>query len=76
MVSPTYGSFPPFAYPIVQPLADVTCPPVPNYRTDEGGGHGVLPNAVVRPPLLPLERRGAEMTRRAVRAGQPEAAAT
>ena len=63
---------------IVQPLADVIfAPPVPNYRARTKEALvmlGVLPNAVVRPPLLPLSADERDMTRRAlVRAGQLEA---
>jgi 4-hydroxy-tetrahydrodipicolinate synthase len=63
---------------IVQPLADVIfAPPVPNYRARTKEALlmlGVLPNAVVRPPLLPLSAEERELTRRAlVRAGHLEA---
>ena len=58
---------------------DRFAPPVPNYRarTKEAPVMlGVLPNAVVRPPLLPLSAEEREMACRAlVRAGQLEAAA-
>jgi 4-hydroxy-tetrahydrodipicolinate synthase len=62
---------------IIQPLADVIfAPPVPNYRARTKEALvmlGVLPNAVVRPPLLPLSAEEREPTRRAlVRAGYLE----
>jgi 4-hydroxy-tetrahydrodipicolinate synthase len=60
---------------IVQPLADaIFAPPVSNYRARTKEALvmlGVLPNAIVRPPLLPLSAEEREMTRQAlVRAGQ------
>jgi 4-hydroxy-tetrahydrodipicolinate synthase len=60
---------------IVQPLADVIfAPPVPNYRARTKEALvmlGILPNAIVRPPLLQLSAEEREMTRQAlVRAGQ------
>ncbi len=59
---------------IVQPLSDVIfAPPVPNYRARTKEALvmlGVLPNAVVRPPLLPLRAEERASVRQALaRAG-------
>ena len=54
-------------------------PTTPDFQPDKEAllMLGVLPNAVVRPPLLPLSAEERELTRRAlVRAGQLEAAHT
>src|SRR5690606_13771266 len=62
---------------IVQPLADVIfAQPVPNYRARTKEAlvmQGVIENATVRPPLLPISAEERDIVRRAlVRAGQLE----
>lgn len=62
---------------IVQPLADVIfAQPVPNYRARTKEAlvmQGVIENATVRPPLLPISAEERESVRRALaRAGQLE----
>ena len=55
---------------LVQPLSDVIfAPPVPNYRARPKEALvmlGVLPNAVVRPPLLPISTEERERIRHAL----------
>ncbi len=55
---------------IVQPLSDVIfAPPVPNYRARTKEALvmlGILPNAIVRPPLLPLGAEERERIRKAL----------